>query len=407
MAESVNTNTVGEAQQANLKLIKDVLEPQLAELIEAKLAKLNEPKPKPALVDFRGQPIAGDGTIPKGHGFSRCVRYLAMAGNNAHAALDLAHRSGEKELCDKWDKALAATVLADGGAVIPPEFSQEIVEELGPMAVVRKMGAQTLPMNAGSLMIPYADTSATAAYVSENSNITASQPTFGQLQLSDKILTVLTPISNSLLQNGGAKVDSFIKGHLLRAMARKEDLTFIRSLGTAGEPMGLRYKAISANQLNVTGTYDVAKVTADLGRAIATPMALDVDVKNGGGWILPISVYRYLHSACDANSNRVWRDEMDKGFLEGFPYQVTSQIPETISSTKTEAYFVAFGYCVIAENQNMELAVFPGGAYYDGSNVVSGISLNQTVVRVVAKHDFGCTARGKEVAVFTDVDWGD
>jgi HK97 family phage major capsid protein len=152
----------------------------------------------------------------------------------------------------------------------------------------------------------------------------------------------------------------------------------------------------------------VTKVTKDLGRAITTLMSLNVDLEGGGaGWLLPVSVYNYLHQACDANSNRIWRDEMDKGLLEGFPFAVSSQIPENISSTKTEVYFVNFKSCVIAENETMEVAVFPGGAYYDGSSVVSGISQNQTVIRVLAKHDFGCQYRGQEIAVYTDVDWGD
>lgn len=408
MADSVNTGTVGEGQQANLKLIKDTLEPMVAEVIEAKLAKLNEPKPTDKLVDYRGREITADGPIPKGHGVARCIRYLAAANNDVRRAIDLAHRAGEKDLCDKWDKAMASTVLADGGALIPTEFSQEIIEELGAKAVLRKMSVTTMPMNTGSLCLPYLDTSATAYYVGENSNITASQPTTAQLQLSDKTLSVLCPLSNTLLQNGGPKVDSAIKNHLLRVAARKEDVTFIRSTGTANTPMGLRYQALAANQLNVTASYDVTKVTLDLGRAIKTLMALDVDLDGGGaGWLLPVSVYNYLHSACDANSNRVWRDEMDKGVLEGFPYAVTSQIPENISTTKTEVYFVNFKSCVIAESENMEVAVFPGGSYYDGSNVVSGISLNQTVIRLLARHDFGCMYRGNEIAVYTDVDWGD
>jgi HK97 family phage major capsid protein len=269
------------------------------------------------------------------------------------------------------------------------------------------MGLTVMPMNTGSLTLPYIDASATAAYVGENANITSSQPTTAQLQLSDKTLAVLTPISNSLLNNGGPKVDAAIKNHLVRVARRKEDVTFIRSLGTANEPMGMRYGALAANIFAGNGTVNVANMTTDLGKAIDKLMALDVDL-DGAGWLISPRSYRYFHQATDANSNRVWRDEMDKGMLEGFPYAVTSQIPDNLGggTNESEIYFASFPTMVLGENENLEMAVFPGGAYYDGSNVISGISQNQTVIRLLAHHDLGFQQRGQEVSVITGVKAG-
>jgi hypothetical protein len=99
---------------------------------------------------------------------------------------------------------------------------------------------------------------------------------------------------------------------------------------------------------------------------------------------------------------------MDKGMLEGFPYAVTSQIPDNLGSgtNESEVYFASFPTLVLGENETLEMSVFPGGAYYDGSNVISGISQNQTVIRLLAHHDFGCQQRGQEIAVIHTVKYG-
>jgi HK97 family phage major capsid protein len=402
-------DTISEAQKANLKLIRNELEGVVREVIEEKMTKNAERKFAGPLAGGP-QPIqgVGDKELPKGHSMARCARYLYRANNNVQQAIDMASACGDTKLAENWEKAMASQILADGGALIPPEFSMEIIEELGAKAVVRKMGLTVLPMNTGSLTLPYLDTSATASYVGENTNITSSQPTTGQLQLSDKTLAVLVPMSNSLLSNGGARVDSTIKNHIVRVARRKEDVTFIRSLGTANEPKGMRYQAISANVFDANGTVSVANVTVDLGDIIGKLMDLDVDLDDGAGFLLSPRSYRYLHQAVDGNNNRVWRDELDRGFLEGFPYALTSQIPSNLGagSNESEVYFASFKTLVLGENETMQMEVFPGGAYYDGSQIVSGISQNQTVIRLLAHHDLGAQQRGQEVAVLTAVKWG-
>jgi len=407
-----NTPEVAPEQKANLELVRKLIRGEVADVIEERLAKLNEtPKRKYAnqIANGAPRPIQGNGdeALPRGHSAARCFRYLYRTNGNVEAAIDLAHGCGDTKIAEAWEKVMASQVLADGGALLPTEFGAEIIEELGAKAVVRKMGLTVMPMNTGSLTLPYIDSSATAYYVGENSNITASNPTTAQLQLSDKTLAVLCPISNSLLMNGGPKVDAAIKNHLIRVARRKEDVTFIRSLGTANEPTGMLYQGISANQFAANGTINVANVTTDLGKAIDKLMALDVDL-DGAGWLISSRTYRYLHQATDANSNRVWRDEMDKGTIEGFPYAVTSQIPDNLGSgtNESEIYFVSFPTMVLGENENLEMAVFPGGAWYDGSSVISGISQNQTVIRLLAHHDLGCQQRGQEIAVINTVKYG-
>ena len=351
--------------------------------------------------------VASLSTDQKGLLAARCIRYYIAAGNDVQRAMDLAHHAGDKTIVDCWDKALGETTLAGGGALLPTEFSDAIIEELGAKAVVRKMGALTMPMNSGSLAIPYLGTSASAAYTGEGATATASQPTFGQLQLSDKELVCLVPVGNRLLSNGGPKVDKVIRDHMVRVMQRKEDATFIRSVGAAYEPQGMLYQAAAANKFDANATVNLANVVADLGTAVDNLMSGDVSLEKAG-WLFAPRTYKYLYTVLDSNGNFVFKDGLEAGMLLGYPFAVTSQIPVNIGtgSDSSEVYFAAFDSLVIAENDSLRIQAFDGGAYHNGSATVSGVSQNETVVRATALHDFGAMQRGAEIAVIEEFDAG-
>jgi HK97 family phage major capsid protein len=342
--------------------------------------------------------------VERGNMAARCIRYLLACGNDPFRAIDTAAHYGDKILAETWEKALSESVFASGGALLPAEFSSAIIEELGAKAVVRKMGVSTMPM-VGSLTLPYFDSSMTAGYVGENSNITKSEPTFGQLQLSDKKLAALVPLSNDLLRTGGSRVDNAVRSHMVRVMGRKEDITFIRSDGSSNEPRGMLYWAVSGNKFNSAGT-SLANVTSDLGNCIYYLESNNVEL-DSAGWLLSPRSKKALITMRDSNGHLVFKPEMDTGKLFGYPFAVTSQIPENLGggSNQSEVYFAAFDALVISENESLMVEAFPGGAYYDGSAVQSGISQDQTVIRAIALHDFGAQYRGKEISVCQQVTW--
>ncbi len=399
---------IPEEQQASAKIILDVLKAEVAELVTEKMAEAakkitsnvpTSPQPEPIVVDNK--------PLEKGLAFARCVRYMALENNDSERAIKRAHDNGEKSFADVWEKSLNISSLVAGGNLIPPQFSEEWIEELGAKSVVRAMGVTEMPMN-GQLELSGIDTSASAAYVTEGQNITPNQPTTRGVVLSEKTLAMVVPLSNRLLALGGAKVDRFIRDHMLRIAARKEDVTFIRSSGTQGEPKGMLTLAAAANKFDANGTVTVVTVTEELGRAVQKLMAANVDLDANPGYLISPRTWKYLATARDGNNNLVWKGEMAQGRLNGFPWKQTSQIPENLGagSNESEVHFAAFGEIVLGESQMMELEAFPGGSYYDGSNVVSGISKNETVLRLLAHHDLNVLHQGLEIAVIQAVKWG-
>lgn len=384
-----------------LKIFRDAAGEEFAERAEEARRKAQEPvTPRPEVNHNRSDE---DPQFDPSTKIARCVRYLHQAGGNKHVAMDIAHKAKDSQVL----KALGQSTLAGGGAVVDGDFSPDIVPVLRDASVIRSLNPGQVPMNGGSLTLPYGATGASASYVGENTNATKTEPTFGQINLLARKLVCLVPTSNELLADSSGRADAFIRDDIANAMADKENSTLIRSDGSGNSPTGLLHLCDSANKFNANGTVSVANVTTDLGKAVRYVKEAKVNITRGG-WVFDTRTEFYLMTARDGNNNLVWQPEMARGTLMGFPYRVTTAIPNNLGggTNESEVYFANFDSLILAESDSMELAVFPGGAYHDGSNVISGISQDQTVIRATARHDFNARFRGKEISVIEAVTWG-
>ena len=125
------------------------------------------------------------------------------------------------------------------------------------------------------------------------------------------------------------------------------------------------------------------------------------------GWLFSPRTEHYLMTIRDGNGNFAFREDMLAGKLWGYPFGVTTQIPDNLGggSDESEIYLVDMADSVIAESTNLIIDVSSEAAYHDGGNVVSAFSLDQTVIRVIASHDFGMR-HDASVAVLSAVKWG-
>jgi HK97 family phage major capsid protein len=217
-----------------------------------------------------------------------------------------------------------------------------------------------------------------------------------------------------------------VRDDVVRAMAQREDQAFIRDDGTSGTPKGLKYWVNPANVYNANQTVNLANVTIDLGKSIQNLMAANIpmviDQQQGYpnqstpanakcGWIFSPRVYRYLTTLQNANGFYVFRDEMLRGQLWGWPFRVTTAVQETLTapsnglSNNTEVYFGAFAHAVIGEALGVMVDASQEAAYNDGSSTQAAFSLDQTVIRVLAEHDF-VLRYDKAFSLIQSVQWG-
>ncbi len=422
-------------------LIKDPVGPMVAELVRENVNTQlkNRQQPGP---DYVSRMFGAGGDEPDRHrrepGIAMAAACRAMAaaklyGGGADRAIEVLRGWGHVELADAWTasrlKALGTGDPTAGGFLVPTQFSTDVIELLRPSAVVRSLNPSTVPMPMGSLKIPKITSGTSAVYIGENTNITASQPGTGQLTLTFKKLAALVPISNDLVRYSSPGADTIVRDDMVRSMATREDKAFIRDNGTSGTPMGLKSWINVANKFNANGTVSLANTTTDLGKAIQRLMAADVPLviqqfPAGGpnqvqpttarpGWIISPRTYMFLTTVQNAQGFYAFRPEMMTGTLWGFPYRVTSQVLETMTAAfadtggaQTEVYFGAFAHAVIGEALGLMVDASTEAAYADSSGTVqAAFSQDQTVVRVIAEHDFALRY-DKAFALIQQVTWG-
>ena len=342
---------------------------------------------------------------------ARMARYMFNAkahGTPIHKQIN----DAQDRVCAKMfvGKVMGEDVLSTGGALVMPEVAQDVIPILFDMSTVRASGATQLPMPSGNLSMPYGNAAGTVQYDGESDPITESSPTTGQISMVARKLTGTVGVSNELLQDSSGRSDRFIRDQLVGAMAEKEDVTFLRSVGASNEPKGLRYFAVDQSQsINSESSYTTATVTDELADAVYQVEQNKIAITSGG-WILHPRSLKFLRSARDGNNNLVWGAELAGGTLAGFPFKKTTQIPITLNdvgsgSDESEVYFANFSDFVIGDTEMLSLAMSAEATYYTGSAYVSAFARNESVFRAISRHDTACRFRGQEAAIILGVRW--
>jgi HK97 family phage major capsid protein len=263
-----------------------------------------------------------------------------------------------------------------------------------------------------SFNLPKITDGMTAYYQGENTDATKSQLKTGNVRLAFKKLIGLVPLSNDLIRNSSPGADAIVRNDCVRGMAQRENQAFLRDNGTAFSPKGLRYWAPAANVLLANSTVNLANVTNDLGKLILKLMQNNVPFTKPG-WIMSPRSYIYLWTVQTSVGNFAFQAEMSQGKLWGWPFRVSTQVPETLTTnadetsgtTGSEVYLCDFADAVIGESQGLIVDASAEAAYMDGTTLVSAYSQDQTVIRVIAEHDF-VMRRDVSVAVLKGVTWG-
>jgi len=302
------------------------------------------------------------------------------------------------------EKALNASTDTAGAFTIEETLSTDLIPMLNATAIMRKMGATTLPLVNGQLKIPKMTGGATAAYLSEGAVIAASQPTFGQLLLQGRKLAAKVPISNDLLKFSAMNVDQIVRNDIITRLALREDLAFIEGTGDAGTPEGIRKKMLSTNAVAMTATPTAVTATTDAGRLVTLLDTANVpDTKRG--WITRPEVKNWLATVREATGALAFPEVQASGKWWGYPITTSNQITVD-ATTSCYLYLCEFPELIIADAYTMQLDTSAEAAYTDStSTLVSAFDRDETVVRAIEMHDFGMR-HDAAAAALTGCTWG-
>lgn len=373
---------------------------------------ITPPVPERLTMDAQAEKIQK--RYDRGMPFGKVVRamaYAKMNGGGYDQALNALKAWGDQDLAEYLsmakEKAMAAGEPTAGGFLVPDTFSQDVIEVLRPMSVVRQLNPTILPMPTGTVRISKITAGASGSYIGENANISKSQPATGQITLTWKKLAALVPVSNDLLRYSSPGADTIVRDDVVRALAQRENQAFLRDAGSASSPKGLRYWAASANVLAANGTVSLANVTTDLGKLVLQLKNNNIPMTRPA-WIMAPRSEHYLATVQDGNGNFTYRQEILAGRLWGWPTAITTEIPTNLTdgggSNESEVYLVDMADAVIGEAMRLIVDSSSEAAYHDGSAVVAAYSQDQTVIRAIAEHDFAMR-REESVAVLNQVTW--
>lgn len=354
--------------------------------------------------------------VEKGIAFARIVRAnlaAKQAGMGADATVAILRQWGHGRMADDVEsartKAMTAGDATQGGFIVPTQYIQDFIAYLRSKTVMRMLGTPTIPLPTGTAKIGKATAGATAGYVGESTNAPKTGMSTGQLTLSFKKLMALVPVSNDLLKYSSPGADQIVRNDLGAAMSVKEDSAFIRGDGTDGSPRGLRYWAPGANVLAMNATVSLQNVATDLGRLMQALMSADVPMI-APAWIMSPRTKNFLMTLLTTTGNFIYQPEMSQGTLWGYPFGVTTGVPDNLNYSgagnlnESEIYFVDLGQALIGEAETMMIEASREAAYSDGSTVQSAWSRDETTIRAVAEHDFVMRYE-KAVAVLAGVTW--
>lgn len=339
---------------------------------------------------------------------AQMVRLLAAAQGNQHQAAELAKQGG---FGGDIAMALSTVTPGAGGVLVPENFATEVIESLRPTSVVRSMGVISLPLNNGNLTMPRITGNTVVTYIGTETDIPLTGMTFADTKLTGKKSAALVPVSNDLLRMSGVspRVDQLVASDLTLSVGLSDDLHFIRSDGDNGlAPKGARYWALPQNLVVApdAATITLEKIDLFLGGMMLRVETANVQMK-ACGWLMAPRTLRWLQSLRDGNGNKAY-PEIEQGMLKGYKVGLTNQIPVNLGDDgdESEIYFMNFADCMIGEDMDLVIDISKEASYKDANGtVVSAFQRDQTLIRVIAKKDFG-PRHVESIVVGINVNWG-
>jgi HK97 family phage major capsid protein len=220
-----------------------------------------------------------------------------------------------------------------------------------------------------------------------------------------KKLKAEIPVSNDLLRFATLDADAIIRDDAVAAMSQRQDAAFIRDDGTLFTPKGLRFQVPAVNVVATTGAA-LINMEADLGSAVLALRDKDVRLIKPGWLMSPRTELALMTIRTGVNENYAFRADMIGGKLVGYPYKVTTQIPEDLGAgaNESEIYLADWTEVVVGEAMGIIIDATSSGAYFDGAALRSAFSRDQTVIRLIMQHDIGMR-HDFGVSVITGVVW--
>lgn len=243
-----------------------------------------------------------------------------------NAVSDLVHAIYRKDMSQKEmiEKGLTEGTSTAGGYLVAPQYVQTVLERMNEYGVAMA-DADVQRLGTNNVKTPKVSSGTTGYWVDEAGSITESHPVLSQLDTTVKKLAALSIMSNELLDDQFADIESILSNENAIAFAYALDYQMFRGTGS---PFTGILGSSSVEEVTIEGGLDALDID-DLEEIVT---ALTGQKLAGARWYAHRKVFSKLRSIKDLDGNPIYHRDLSAAApsqLMGFPVRETEVMPST------------------------------------------------------------------------------
>lgn len=282
--------------------------------------------------------------------------------------------------------AVGSRAWTGGDSLVGTQLlADQYVSYLRERSTLARMGATVLTGLVGDVEIP-AGKDGVKVYWGKDTDITASDLTFGTVSLTMQQAGALTTIPRSLLIQSTPSAEQIVRDDLFNALAEAVDMVAINGTGSS-QPTGiLNNSDVATIALGTNGGLISWDTIIDMAVKVR-----DAKVLSGSfGYLVNPTTKGYLQKMKDTTDRPLWHQSIVEGspnLLNGYPVVDSTLVPSNLTKgtaeTKCSALiFGAWNELLIGEWSAVEIMLNPyGSAFKSGGVEIRAIQNVDAVVR--------------------------
>lgn len=283
-------------------------------------------------LDSEVEPFTKGMTEEQAKGFKKAYRFSEFA----------------KALVRKDDyraKALAESVDADGGYLVPDDFRAELIQHLLQTDSIRKY-ATVIPMTGKLLEIPKLTSDVRVTWGTENRSISTTTADFGNMSLTPFRMNAIIYTSRELFEDSALAITEILRTRFRDRVADEENKVFITGNGTT-QPKGIDAETFNTvNCANVITPDHLTKAYWKLPKAY----------RSTSRWLMNSRVMEALENKKDSNGQYLYPSlQAEVKTLKGRPILVDDYV------ASSKGFLGDLSYYYIGDRQQMSLEVTTEG----------------------------------------------
>ena len=222
----------------------------------------------------------------------------------------------------------AGATYGAGANIVPEDYrGDRFIDALISTSILGQVGATVLNGLQGNVAIPKISTSTAAAFIAEGGSVGNSEPDFGQVTMTPKLLANKVSVTRELMIQSDPSVEQLIRNNMVRIFAAKIDNVAIKG-GGSNEPTGI-LSTSGIGDVSSGGTSGNANLTYGNVVDIMTEVSQDNALLGNLRWVTHPAVVGKLMQTLVAASTDSRMIMPSPESMMGYPVVQTTQAPSS------------------------------------------------------------------------------